>query len=193
MTEDKNLNNQEEPKEPKSGTPAEALKTVDREADEPKNRVSLERFNEVNEKNKKLALQLEQVESDKKDETEQRLADQEKWEELAKNRGVELADAKAKAARVDSYEETLASVLEAQAAQIPKEYRALIPEELTTQQKLDWIAHNKQLLMKSTPFDIGAGKRGGTKEESVDLTVEQKQAAKDAGVSNEDYAKRIVQ
>ncbi len=147
----------------------------------------------MNEKAAKLEADIQRLQKEQKDAVDKRLSEQEDWEKLAESRGAELVETRAKADKLDSYEKTLKGVLDAQVGQIPENLRGLVPEAMSTEEQLEWIAKNKQLLMKSQPFDIGAGKGRGSSstEESIPLTKEQKVAAKKAGVPEVEYAKRI--
>lgn len=187
MSEKENINNQEqddEKEKTEGGASAETEKTdKSREGFIPR-----DRFDEINEKNKELKKQLEQVEADKKAETEKRLADQENWKELADKRGADLAEAQAKADKVAAMEETLQGLLDAQIEMIPEEYRSMVPEEYTPKQKIDWISQNQSILTKAKPFDIGAGKRGGEKDKEIVLSAEERESARKTGVTPEEYA-----
>jgi len=187
MTDKEDVKDQEEDqeKDPKGGASEKTEKIEkDREGFIPR-----DRFDEVNQLAKDRKEKLDQIEKDQKKAAEERLAQQDKWKELAENRGKELDAAKVKAEKLDSYEETLQGVLNSQVEQIPEEYRTLIPDELTTQQKLDWMAQNQAILTKKKPFDIGAGKRGGDKDKGIELSNEEREQAKKMGVSPEEYAK----
>ncbi len=70
--------------------------------------------------------------------------------------------------------------------------RGLVPDELSTQQKLQWLSKNKALLVKPKPVDIGAGKQGGGAPVGVELTQEEIQIAKSFGMSPDDYAKHKI-
>lgn len=119
------------------------------------------RFDEVNEARRKAEDRLAQIETERKVETEKRLAEQNQYKELAEARGVDLVKAQAIASKVDVYEKTLADVLAAQVASLPEDKRDLVPDELTTQQKLSWLAKNAAILKAPASFDIGAGRQGG--------------------------------
>jgi hypothetical protein len=93
------------------------------------------------------------------------------------------------AEQVNAYEKTLGEILEAQIAELPEDYRDVVPDGLSTKQKLDWLAKNKIKFMKAEPFDIGAGKRGVKPDKSSQLTDDEKRMAKHLGMSEEDYAK----
>jgi len=151
--------------------------------------VSRERMNEVLRANKDLQARLEQVEKERQEQLEEQLKEQGRYKELAEQRAKELAELKPKAETVDTYEATLISVLNTQLAEIPENMRGLIPDELNTQQKLNWLSKNKALLLKPRPLDIGAGKQGGSAPETLDLTPEELETAKRFGMSPEEYAK----
>lgn len=147
------------------------------------------RFDEVNEERRKLSERLAQIEAEQKAETEKRLTEQSQFKELAEKRGEELAKAQAEAAKVTAYEKTLGDVLAAQVASLPEEKRALVPEELSTSQKLAWIAKNAAILKAPAPFGIGAGRMGGSEDKKIDLTPEELAVAKSFGMTPEEYAK----
>jgi hypothetical protein len=118
------------------------------------------------------------------------LTEQGRWKELAETRAAELLTANEKVKRMEEYELTLKETLASQLTELAPDVQAIVPEELTTAQKLKWLAKNKATLLKPPAPDIGAGTRGGGKPESkIDLTPEQLQVAKQFGYSPEEYAK----
>jgi phage antirepressor YoqD-like protein len=147
------------------------------------------RLDEVLKANKDLQAKLEQVEKERQEQLEEQLKEQGRYKELAEQRAKELAELKPKAETVDTYEATLISVFNTQLAEIPENMRGLIPDELNTQQKLNWLSKNKALLLKPRPLDIGAGKQGGSAPETLDLTPEELETAKRFGMAPEEYAK----
>jgi phage I-like protein len=151
--------------------------------------VPYERFTEVNEAKLKAEAELSRIQKEQKDETEKRLAEQNQFKELAEKRGDELVKANEKAAKVEAYEKTLTEVLAAQVEALPEDKRGLVPDELTTQQKLSWIAKNAAILKAPASFDIGAGHLGGSGTKGVELTQEEIAVAKQFGMKPEDYAK----
>jgi phage I-like protein len=146
-------------------------------------------LNEVLNKNKELSDRLQALEDERKAETEKRLAEQNQWKELAEKRAADLADAQGKVAKLSDYEKTLEKLLATEVEQIPETKRGLVPDEMTTLQRLNWIAKNKALLVAPQPFDIGAGKQGGGENNLNSLTAEEIEIAKRFGVKPEDYAK----
>ena len=147
------------------------------------------RFDEVSKAYKDLQAKLEQVEKERQEQLEAQLKEQGRYKELAEQRAQEIAELKPKAETIDTYEATLISVLNTQLAEIPENMRGLVPDELNTQQKLNWLSKNKALLLKPRPLDIGAGKQGGSAPETLDLTPEELETAKRFGMSPEEYAK----
>ena len=157
--------------------------------DQPEHMIPKSRFDEVNERARKAEERIAQIEAEQKAETEKRLAEQSKFQELAENRGKELVEAQAKASKVESYEKTLQDVLASQVEGLPEDKRGLIPDELTTQQKLSWLAKNSAILKAPAAFDIGAGRNGSGGSNPVVLTPEEIETAKKFKMSPEDYAK----
>jgi hypothetical protein len=151
--------------------------------------VPYSRFSEVNEEKKALEKKLKDKEDAEKVETEKRLAEQNQYKELSEKRAKDLADLQPKAAQVDAYEKTLQEVLNAQIEEIPEGKRTLVPEELTTQQKLAWIAKNKAILKAPGSFDIGAGKLGADGKQAAALEQGEVETATQYGMTAEEYAK----
>jgi len=148
------------------------------------------RLDEVLKSNRDLQAKLEALEIERQEQLEAQLKEQGRYKELAESRAQEIATLKPKADTVDGYEETLVKVLEAQMADVPENMRGLLPDVLTTQQKLDWLSRNKPLLLKQRAPDIGAGKIGGEDQSvSAELTPEEIEFAKSFGYSAEEYAK----
>ena len=118
------------------------------------------------------------------------LKEQGKWQELAEQRQKELDAVTGKASKVDEYEKTLQDTLKAQLDELPAELRGLVPDELTTPQKLGWLSKNKATLLRPVAGDIGSGRRGGSGNNptKVELTPEQIQVAKSFGYTPEEYA-----
>jgi ribonucleoside-triphosphate reductase len=148
------------------------------------------RFDEVNEAKRKAEERLAKIEADQKIETEKRLIEQQEYQKLAETRGKELADLQPKAAKVDAMEKTLVEVLTAQVAELPEDKRGLIPDELSTQQKLNWLAKNAAILKAPAAIDVGAGRHGADSGVDVkSLTPEELATAKQYHMTPEEYAK----
>jgi len=147
------------------------------------------RFDEVNNKARDLEDKLRKFEEERQKEIEARLVEQQQYKELAEKRGKELAEIQAKAQKVDAYEQTLTDVYKASLAELPEDMRDLVPDELTTQQKLNWLSKNKARLLKPNSPNLGAGVRGGGGSDDVKLTPEEMEVAQKFGMKPEEYAK----
>jgi ribonucleoside-triphosphate reductase len=147
------------------------------------------RFDEVNNAKKDLEARLAAIEKAQKDSEEQRLIEANKYKELYEQAKAEAEGLKPKASIAEESEKVLQSVLESQINEIPEHFRTLVPEGLTTNQKLTWISLNKNVLMKEKGIDIGAGKQGGGSPDIASLTPEELAEAKKHGITAEEYAK----
>lgn len=147
------------------------------------------RFKElINAKNTAEA-EAEKLRKAQADAQSQALAEQGKWKELAEQRQKDLDAALSKASQVEGYEKTLQDTLKSQLEELPAELRGLVPDELSTPQRLAWLAKNKTILMKPAPQDIGAGRKGGNGQgKQIELTAEEQQLAKMYGYTPEEYA-----
>ena len=157
------------------------------------NMIPQSRLNEVIEERKKLAEKLEQIEIEQKAATEKRLVEQEEWQKLAESRAEELAKANSEANKVKGYEETLESLLASEVALLPKSVQGMVPEALSIQEKLAWIAKNKSLLVKPPAPDISADKDGnvidGKDKNQEPLTEEELEYARKFGMTAKEYQK----
>ena len=147
------------------------------------------RLDEVLQKNKELNDRLAAIEKAQKDAEEQRLIEANNYKTLYEQAKAEAEGLKPKASIADESEKTLQSVLDSQIAEIPEHFRGMVPENLTTNQKLAWISKNKSLLMKPVAFGIGAGENGGDPPPTTSLTAEEIATAKKAGMTPEEYLK----
>ena len=150
------------------------------------------RLNEEIEKRRKAEEKATQLEKEKQSAATKALEEQGKWKEVAENTQKDLEAAQAKAKQVDEYEATLKETLTSQLADIPTELQSLVPEELSTRQKLQWLSKHKATLVKPSAFDIGAGQKGGGnsgKGKAPELSSEEKQVAQSFGYTDEEYAK----
>lgn len=187
VEEEKAAKEEQEKKDAEALALAEAKKT---ETGKEPIMIPKSRFDEEIKRRKESEARLEVIEKEQASQLEKQLVADGKHKELAEERAKTIAELKPVAEQVDSYEETLKGVLDAQVEQIPEDLRGLIPEEMSTKQQLDWIAKNSALLHKSKPFDIGAGKRGGSNNnKGIDLNQDEKYFAEKAGMTEEEYAK----
>ena len=173
---------QQDPAQPPAPSATQDVKQVE-------NMIPKSRLDEViaqrDAANKKAdALEAAQHAAEKK-----RLEEANQYKELYEKTQAELTSLKPKAEQVDDYETTLQGVLSSQVAELPEEFQDVIPDGLSTKQKLDWLAKNKSKFMKAEPFDIGAGKRGTRPDKKIELTPEEKEMAAKYGMTEDAYAK----
>lgn len=180
MTDEKVI---EQPNEVNDGKPAEA-KNADNSHMIPK-----ERFDEVNARLKEAEKKALATEKALKEAQEARLKEKEDYKALYEQTTKENSELRPLAEQVESYKMTMATLLEAQIADIPEELQTLIPDEMSVKQKIDWIAKNKKLLLKPIAPDIGAGQRGAGASSNVQLTQEERDVAKRFGYTDEEYIK----
>ena len=147
------------------------------------------RLDEVIQERNEMKSQIAALQKASQEAEEQRLKDQEQWKELAEKRQQEIEGLKPRAVVAEEQEKTLKDYLTAQIEEIPESLHSLIPEQLTTMQKLQWLAVNRAKLIKPSGPDIGAGVRGAGGESAYKLTPDEKQAAKLFGLSDEEYVK----
>lgn len=148
------------------------------------------RFDEVNNALKETRARLDAIEAERKADTEKRLAEQQEWKQIAENRAKELAEAQSKAQQVDAYHAALTGLLKAEIEELPEESRKLIPTKLPIQDQIEYIAQNRALLVKPKAPATDAGTRGGgNPPPPVELTDEERAAARAFGYTDEAYLK----
>ena len=171
-------------------------KAILQEADSGKGKdiqIPKSRFDEVNARLKLAEDRAAAAEKAAKDAQDAALKEKNDYKTLYESTKAEKDALAPKAAQVDDMEKTLGGLLAAQVAEMPEDRRGLVPAELTTQQKLNWIAQNRAVLMAPKPFDIGAGKQGGdgsgNHTQQVKLEPEEAVWADKLGMTAEEYAK----
>lgn len=129
------------------------------------------RFDEVNSKYRELQKELDILKADKAD-RDKKTAEQEKkskeqqgkFEELYKTTTEELNQTKDSytktTERVAQLETVINGLLEARLENVPEEYRDLLPEHMTPEAKLEWLANaEKKGLFRTTKKDTPLGER----------------------------------
>ena len=147
------------------------------------------RLDEEIAKRKELEGRLSAAEQAGREAEEKRLKEMQDYKTLYESTAKELADVKPRAAVAEESERILRGVLEAQVAELPENVRDMVPEALTTQQKLEWLSKHRAQMMKPKAPDIGAGKKGGGAPEGAELTPDELAVAKKFGYTAEEYAK----
>lgn len=184
------------PDETVTQAPAAAPVSAPQPATQAEHMIPKSRFDEVNEERRKLQDEIAAIRANEKAEAERQLAEQNKYKELADVRAADLekartdlAKSQAELGKISAYEKTLAEVLAAQVAALPEEKRGLVPDELSTAQKLSWLAKNAAILKAPQAPNIGAGVRGGTEATTVNLSPEEMAFAQRFGMNPEEYQK----
>lgn len=119
------------------------------------------RFDEVNEKYKQVQKQLEALLAEREEAEKKAKEEQGKFEELYRSTSEELDKFKTQykkaSDRVKQLEAVINSLLEAKLEGIDKEFHDLIPQNLTPEEKLDWLtkAEQKGLFKRKTEITIG--------------------------------------
>lgn len=147
------------------------------------------RFDEVNNRLKSLEKERENERKAARKAEEKRLAEQEDWKTLHEQAAQRLAEIEPKAEFAEKAEEALQNYLKAEIDTLPEQYRDIVPDDLSTIGKLNWLAKNKAKFMKASPVDLGAGKRGVEGGGDVELTAEEMATAEKFGMKPEEYAK----
>lgn len=150
------------------------------------------RFKELNQKAQDAEAKAAALEKAAQDAERKQLEEANNFKALYEKTQGEISTLKPKAAQLAEMEKTLTDLLNAEVEALPEQFRDLVPEGLTSQQKLAWISKNKAKLMKPEAFDIGAGSNGAKppkKDEKKELTALELQAARDLGMTPEEYLK----
>ena len=148
------------------------------------------RFKELNQQAVDAKARADALEKAAQDAENKALEESNNFKKLYEKAQAEITGLKPKAEQLDSMEKTLGALLEAQVKDLPEQFQDIVPDGLNTQQKLDWLGKNKAKFMRPEGFDIGAGSNGAkpNKQKATDLTPEEKQLARDFGMTEIEYA-----
>lgn len=175
----------DQPQEPQAPADADPKKPEQQEHMIPKSRLD-----EVLQAKKELEDRLDALDKANKEAEEQRLKDTNDWKALAEKRQQEIEGLKPKASVAEEQEKSLQKLLEAQIEEIPEDMRSLIPEQLSTLQKLDWLAANRSKLIKPLGPDIAAGRQGaGGGKGAGEITPTMRKGAQLLGLTDEQLKK----
>jgi hypothetical protein len=117
------------------------------------------------------------------------LEEQGNYKTLADQRAAELERLKPAAERMATLEQIIRQSNEERVKQIPETMRGLVPSDYAPERLQEWLNKNAAMLTKQPApnFDAGAGGSGG--RSAASLTPEEIQAAKMAGISQEEFLK----
>jgi len=148
------------------------------------------RFKDLNRRMKDAEETATRLQKEKDDAEAASLEKQGEFKALYEAERQKRLTAEGKVAHVETLEKVLQDALDAELKALPEATRKLVPVELSVQQQLSYISRNRALLTKEfPPKDLGSGKRGSGKQESVDLTTDEVAIAKRFGMKPEEYAK----
>lgn len=172
--------------------PAEALKTEPETVPYSRLQEVVGQKNKANTEIEELKAQLAESEATRQKQKDAELTEQNRWQELAESRAIELEAANLKATRTDELEAALLQTLEARIEAIPENMRSIVPSHGTPQERLAWLNENaEQLTMPKAPvMDGGAGSHSGGGAQLPTLTAMEKELADQFGMTHEKYAKR---
>ena len=151
------------------------------------------RFDEVNSRYKEMADKLAQIEAERKQAEEERLAKQNEWQQLAEKRQAEID-------RLSGYEERVTEMVKQAEEQnakliesVPEDKRRLIPSDYDPLKLQMWLSNNRDLLTATyTPPSTngGAGTYQRPTAAAKPLSPKEIEVARKMGVDPEIYAKK---
>lgn len=124
---------------------------------------------------------------------EAKLAEQQKWQELATLREQQLAELKPERERREALETFVKDAVSKRIEALPEAYRTLVPEYDDPVKTLAWLDANAGKLVTPRPPALDAGVRGDSAPSTAALTPEQQTLARKFGLSDEQYAKSLLQ
>lgn len=136
----------------------------------------------------KRRIAAKEAEDKLKAEQEARMVEQNKWQELAEQRGKELDALRAAAAKAEAYEKQAAETLRKRIEALPEHVRGAVPEYDDPLKVMTWLDANAAVLSLPTPPPTDAGVRG-VAVQNIRLTPEESALARLAGMTDEDYYK----
>lgn len=149
------------------------------------------RFKELVQAAKDAKVRADALEKAAQDAEKKQLEEANNFKALYEKAQAEITGLKPKAEALTEMEKSLTAVLDAQVKELPEQFRDIVPDGLTVQAKLEWLSKNKAKFQKPEAFDIGAGAKGAkhVEDKSVELSAEEKIAARDLGMTEADYIK----
>jgi chromosome segregation ATPase len=111
------------------------------------------------EANEALMAKLEKIESEQSKAEEDRLANNQEWEKLAKQREEKIKEIMPTLERVEKLESALNATIDAQLKEIPQEMHTLMMHLDDPLDKLAWLTENLPKLKKSKTPPLDGGRR----------------------------------
>jgi phage I-like protein len=118
---------------------------------------------------------------------QQRLAEQGNWKAIAEQKAEEAARLKAYEERATQLEAMIRASNDGRIQQIPETMRKVVPVEYPPEKLAAWLDSNLSLLTRPPAPNLDAGIGSGANGKSVQLTAEQKAAARLAGMTEAQF------
>ncbi|MEY8748952.1 hypothetical protein [Alkalicoccobacillus gibsonii] len=146
-----------------------------KQEEKPETMIPKTRFDEVNQKMKDMEAKVQAFEQAQADAEKAAQEEQGEYEKLYRAKEQEVEQLTSYKTRAEQLEGAFGEMVNAKVESIPEDYRELIPEGMTAEQKLEWItkAESKGMFktVDTTQKEIGGGKGGTNPEEAkVDLS-----------------------
>lgn len=122
-----------------------------------------------------------------------RLAEQQKWQELAEKRAKELEGLQPVRDRLTALETAFSTALQKRLEAIPEQYKPLVPDFSDPVKTWDWLDKNQSLFATRLAPPLDGGVQGDGKPKSTrKLTDAEMALAKNAGMKPEDYLAQLI-
>jgi len=144
----------------------------------------------LNDENKTRREQNETLTRTMQEQRDAKLAEDERWQELAETRQTEIERLKGVEDQFTSVNTTLDGLLEAQLADLSDDAKAMVPKALSTQDQINWIAENRQRLTRPSAPPMDAGARGDRVAPDKAIPPEEMAAFLASGLSKEVWNKK---
>lgn len=155
----------------------------------------IEKLRGENAEKRKKVKEFEKTQSEaskkRQQEEEQRLAQDQKWEELATTRAKTIDEWKPKVEAYERMAVTFQAALDKQLEALPEYVRTLAAKITDPVDLFEWLSENADKLVQRQAPGLDQGRKGDNNKSSVKLSPEQKEAARRAGISEEEYAKYL--
>lgn len=126
---------------------------------------------------KKYRLEKKQVETAAQQQQREKLAADEKWQELAETYKARLAELEPLAEQLEATRSAIAEGVQRRIDALPKQWRGAVPQYDDPTKTAAWLDTNAALFTAPAVPNTGAGEQGDRKPEGVKLTPEAKHAA----------------
>lgn len=147
---------------------------------------AVEMIRELREESKARRIALRQREDQDREAEQRRLAETGQWQTLAEERLTEIESLARYRERAEMLEARIRESNEQRVARIPEQWRSVVPTDYTPEALASWLDLNLTRLTRPVAPSLDGGASAGTSQ--VTLTDEEKQIARKAGMTLDDYA-----